>query len=226
LLEVFLQAVGKHLPAFAQARCSITGPGRRRFDRVAVLVELALAARSGFDRKRLAHARPDAVRGAPLAGDELIRQHFDQQQLHGNAVPERILFVAADAHALAQVRRAGEHRRFPVQAGLAQALAKVLVEVQQAGFVTQTLAVGRVADHQAFLVLVRARLEGRDFALVDLDPLAQAGTLDVVAARLDQARVGFVAANPQRRLGRPAAARSTASSWSFSTTPARGRARR
>jgi hypothetical protein len=141
-------------------------------------------------------------RGAALAGDELIRQHLDQQQLaRQRAVPERILLVAADAHALAQLRRAGEHRRFPAQAGLAQALAKVLVEVQQAGFVAQTLAVGRVADHQAFLVLVRARLEGRDFALVDLDPLAQAGALDVVAARLDQARVGFVAANPQRRLG-------------------------
>jgi hypothetical protein len=69
--------------------------------------------------------------------------------------------VAADAHALAQLRRAGEHRRFPAHAGLAQALAEVLVEVQQAGFVTQTLAVGWVADHQAFLVLVRARLEGR-----------------------------------------------------------------
>jgi hypothetical protein len=109
--------------------------------------------------------------------------------------------VAADAHALAQLRRAGEHRRFPAHAGLAQALAQVLVEVQQAGFVAQTLAVGRVADHQAFLVLVRARLEGRHFALVDLDPLAQAGALDVVAARLDQPRVGLVAANPQRRLG-------------------------
>jgi len=109
--------------------------------------------------------------------------------------------VAADAHALAQLRRAGEHRRFPAHAGLAQALAKVLVEVQQAGFVTQALAVRGVADDQAFLVLVRAWLEGADFALVDLHPVAQAGTLDVVAPRLDQPRVGFVTANPQWRLG-------------------------
>ncbi|MNQ84355.1 hypothetical protein D3C85_994810 [compost metagenome] len=109
--------------------------------------------------------------------------------------------MAADTHALAQVRRAGEHRRFPVQAGLTQALAEVLVEVEQARLITQTLAVRRVADHQAFLVLVRARLERRDFALVDLDPLAQAGTLDVVAARLNQPWIGFVAADPQWCLG-------------------------
>ncbi|MNI15554.1 hypothetical protein D3C73_688540 [compost metagenome] len=109
--------------------------------------------------------------------------------------------MAADAHALAQVRGAGEHRGFPVEASLTQAFAKVLVEVEQARLVAQTLAVWWVADHQAFLVLVRTRLEGRDFTLVDLDPLTEAGTLDVVAARLNQARVGFVTANPQRRLG-------------------------
>ena len=155
-------------------------------------------------------------RGTTLAGDELVRQYLDQQQLaRQGAVPERILLVAADAHALAQVRRAGEHRRFPVQAGLTQTFAEVLVEVEQARLVAQTLAVWRVADHQAFLVLVRTRLEGRDFALVDLDPLAQAGTFDVVAARLNQARVGFVTANPQRWLGQAGRGRSVASSWSF-----------
>jgi hypothetical protein len=80
---------------------------------------------------------------AALAGDELVGLQLEQQQLaRQGAVPERVLLVAADAHALAQLRRAGEHRRFPAHAGLAQALAEVLVEVQQAGFVTQTLAVG------------------------------------------------------------------------------------
>jgi len=142
------------------------------------------------------------LRGATLASDKLVRQHFDQQQLaRQRAVPERILFVAADAHALAQIRGAGEYRRFPVQAGLTQALAKVLIEVQQAGFVTQTLAVRRVADHQTFLVLVRTRLERRDFALIDLDPFAQAGAFDVVAARLDQSWIGFITSDPQRWLG-------------------------
>ncbi|MNZ16764.1 hypothetical protein D3C78_337440 [compost metagenome] len=109
--------------------------------------------------------------------------------------------MATDTHALAQVRRASEHRRFPVQAGLAQTLAKILVEVQQAGFIAQALAVWRVADHQAFLVLVRARLEAADFALVDLHPVAQACALNVVAPRLDQARVGFITTDPQRWTG-------------------------
>ncbi len=37
--------------------------------------------------------------------------------------------------------------------------------------------------------------------MVDLHPVAQAGTLDVVAARLDQPRVSLVATDPQRWLG-------------------------
>lgn len=109
--------------------------------------------------------------------------------------------MAADAHALAQVRSTGEHRRFPAQARLAQTLAEVLIEVQQAGFITQTLAIRRVADHQAFLVLVRARLESTDFALLDLDPVAEACAFDVVTGGLDQARICLVATNPQRWLG-------------------------
>ena len=115
--------------------------------------------------------------------------------------------MAADTHALAQVRRAGEHCGFPAHTGLAQAFAEVLIEIQQAGFVTQALTVGWVADHQTFLILIRARLERAHFALVHLDPVAQAGAFDVVACGLDQARVGFVATYPQRRLvhadGRP-----------------------
>ena len=140
----------------------------------------------------------------PLTGNELLGLHLDQQQLAGQrTVPERILLVTAQAHALAQFRRAGEYRRLPAQAGLAQTLAKVLVEVQQAGFVAQAFAVWRVADHQALLILVRARLETAQLALIDLHPVGQAGTLDVIAPRLDQARVGFVTTNPQRRLGQP-----------------------
>ncbi|MNJ21204.1 hypothetical protein D3C77_155510 [compost metagenome] len=85
---------------------------------------------------------------------------------------------------------------------MTQTLAEVLVEVQQAGFITQTLAIGRVTDHQALLVLVWTRLETAYLALVDFHPVAKTGTLDVVAARLDQPRVGFVATNPQRRTGK------------------------
>ncbi|VFT10908.1 Uncharacterised protein [Pseudomonas aeruginosa] len=109
--------------------------------------------------------------------------------------------MAADTHALAQFRRPGEHPGAPADAALAQALAEVLVEIQQAGFVAEALAIGRVADHQAGLALVRARLESRQFALVDLHPVGHSGTLDIVARRLDQARIGLVAANPQRRPG-------------------------
>lgn len=109
--------------------------------------------------------------------------------------------MAADTHALAQFRRPGEHPGAPADAALAQALAEVLVEIQQAGFVAEALAIGRVADHQAGLALVRARLESRQFALVDLHPVGHSGTLDIVARRLDQARVSLVAANPQRRPG-------------------------
>lgn len=118
LLEVLLQAVGEHLCAFRQA-CRLAG--NSRWAAGLAIVGLGLAA---------------------LASDELIRLNLEQQQLaRQGAVPEGILLVAADAHALAQLRRAGEHRCFPAHAGLAQALAKVLVEVQQAGFVTQALAV-------------------------------------------------------------------------------------
>ncbi|MCY1354067.1 hypothetical protein D9M69_404260 [compost metagenome] len=173
LLEVLLQPIGEHLATFAEA-C-------RFATRCGAFALLTLA---------------------PFAGHELLRQHFQQQQLAGQgAVPEGVLLVAADAHALAQLRGAGEDRRLPAQAGLAQALAEVLVEVEQAGFVAQALAIGRVADHQALLVLVRTRFEGGQLALVDLHPVAQAGALDVVAAGLDQPRVGFVTANPQRRPG-------------------------
>jgi hypothetical protein len=229
-LEVLLQAVGEHLPAFAQARLlDHRRRGWRGLDRVAVLVELALLRLvRGLIVGGLLALGLTLLRGTTLAGDELVRLDFDQQQLaRQRAVPERILFVAADAHALAQVRRAGEHRRFPVQAGLTQTLAEVLVEVEQARFITQTLAVRRVADHQAFLVLVRTRLEGRDFALIDLDPFAQAGALDVVAARLNQARVGFVTTNPQmaawpgRQRRVPVLLRGA-----FSTAPGRDPARR
>lgn len=199
-----MQAVRKHLPAFAQARLlDHRCRSWRWLDRVAVLVELAfLRLVRGLIVSRLLALGLTLFRGTTLAGDELIRQHFDQQQFaRQRAVPERILFVAADAHALAQIRRAGEHRRFPVQAGLTQALAEVLVEIQQAGFVAETLAVRWVADDQTFLVLIRTRLEGRDFALVDLDPLAQASTLNVVAAWLNQTWVSFITTNPQRWLG-------------------------
>ena len=185
LLEVLLQAVGKHLPAFAQ-------PGLLLHHRLGAL--LATGDLLALDLALL--------RGAALASDELLRQHLDQQQLaRQGAVPEGVLFVAANAHALAQVRGAGEHRRFPVHAGLTQTLAEILVEVQQAGLIAQALTIGRVTDHQTGLVLVRTRLEGSQFALVDLDPVRQPGALDVVAPRLDQARIGLITTNPQRRLG-------------------------
>ena len=109
--------------------------------------------------------------------------------------------MAADAHALAKVRGGREHRGLPAEASLAQALAEVLIEIKKARLVTQTLAVGRVADDKPLLVLVRARLESPDVALVDADPARQPGALDIVAPRLDQAWIGFVATNPQRRSG-------------------------
>jgi len=199
-----LQAIGKHLPAFAQAR--LLDHHRGRLDRVAVLVELLVPGRR-FDVGRqiglgLLALSLTLLGSTTLASHELIRHHLDQQQLaRQGAVPERILLVATDTHALAQVRSTGKYRRLPVQTGLTQAFAEVLVEVEQARLITQTLAVGRVTDHQAFLVLVRARLEGRDFALVNLDPVAQARTLDIVARWLDQARIGFITTNPQRWLG-------------------------
>src|SRR5690606_41441713 len=96
------------------------------------------------------------------------------------------------------LRRPGEDRRLPAQAGLAQALAQVLIEVQQAGLIAQTLAVGRVADHQAGLAPVGARLEGGQLALIDAHPLAESGALDAVARRLEQPRVSLVAGDPQR----------------------------
>ncbi len=109
--------------------------------------------------------------------------------------------MAADTHAFAEVRCGSEHRSLPAQAGLAQALAQVLVEIKKAGLVTQAFAVRRVADDQPFLVLVWARLETPDVTLVDTNPARQSGALDVVATRLDQTRIGFVATNPQRWSG-------------------------
>ncbi|MCY1505235.1 hypothetical protein D9M68_394350 [compost metagenome] len=173
LLEVLLQAVGEHLAALGETR--------------------------GLGTRRDAVTLPGRT---PFASHELFRQHLEQQQLaRQGAVPEGVLLVAADSHALAQFRRTGEYRRFPAHASLAQALTEVLVEVQQARFVAQALAIGRVADDQPLLVLVRARLEGCQLALVDLHPVAESGALDVVAARLDQARVRLIATNPQRRPG-------------------------
>ena len=107
--------------------------------------------------------------------------------------------MAANTHALAQVRRAREHSRLPVQTGLTQALAQVLVEIEQARLIAQALAIRRVTNDQAFLVLIRARFERRNFTLVNLDPVTQTGALDVVARRLDQARIGFITPNPQWR---------------------------
>src|SRR5690606_39946390 len=73
-----------------------------------------------------------------LARDELIRLDVDQQQLaRQRTVPEGVLFVAANAHALAQLGGAGEDRRVPVQTRLAQALAEILIEIQQARLVAQ-----------------------------------------------------------------------------------------
>src|SRR5690606_34779745 len=91
--------------------------------------------------------------------------------------------------------------RLPAQTGLAQALAKMLVEVQQAGFITQPLAIGRVAYQQTMLSLIRPRFEGSQLALVDFHPVSQSGPLDIVACRGNQTRVSLIATNPQRRLG-------------------------
>ncbi|MNN26719.1 hypothetical protein D3C81_1402340 [compost metagenome] len=175
LLEVLLQAIGEHLAALAEA-CRLAA-------RCGAVGLLALAA---------------------FAGHELLRHYLQQQQLAGQgAVPEGVLLVAADAHALAQLRGAGEDAGAPAQTALAQTLAKVLVEIEQARLVAEAFAIGRVADHQAALALVRARLESRQLALIHLHPLAQARALDIVARRLDQPGIGLVTANPQRRLRQP-----------------------
>src|SRR3546814_452909 len=137
------------------------------------------------------------MRGGALTGHELIQLDLDQQQLaRQRTVPERVLLVTADAHALAEIRRGGEYRGFPAQAGLAQAFAEVLVEIEKARLVAEALTIGRIADHQALLILVRARLEVADITLIDLDPAGQPSAFDVVASRLDQPRIGLIAANP------------------------------
>src|SRR5690606_13762232 len=176
LTQVFLQAIGEHLPAFAEKRqrYGLLGLGRT------------------------------LIRRRTLTGDELIQLDLDQQQLaRQRAVPECVLLVAANAHAPPQFRRRGEDAGFPAQAGLPQTLTQVLVEINQARLVTQALAVGWVADHQALLILIRTRFESRHVTLIDPDPTGQPRALDVVAGWLDQARIGLIAANPQRWPGQP-----------------------
>src|SRR3546814_14836603 len=121
------------------------------------------------------------MRGGALTGHELIQLDLDQQQLaRQRTVPERVLLVTADAHALAEIRRGGEYRGFPAQAGLAQAFAEVLVEIEKARLVAEALTIGRFAAHQALLILVRARLDVADITLVDLDPAGQPSAFAVV----------------------------------------------
>src|SRR3546814_17332027 len=83
--------------------------------------------------------------GAALTCHELIQLDLDQQQLaRQRTVPERVLLVTADAHALAEIRRGGEYRGFPAQSGLAQAFDDVLVEVEKAHHVAEARTTGRI----------------------------------------------------------------------------------
>ena len=111
--------------------------------------------------------------------------------------------MAADAHAPTQLGITGEDRRLPAGALRTQYIAELLVEIDQAGGIPQTFTVGRIADDQASLAAVRIGRKGSQLALVDLDPFSQAGPLDIVAQRLQQARIGFIATNPQRRPSQP-----------------------
>ncbi len=109
----------------------------------------------------------------------------------------------------------GKHPGAPADAALAQALAEVLVEIA-AGWLRR-----RDARHRAGCRSpgrsgpCRARLESRQFALVDLHPVGHSGTLDIVAP------AGSGAGRPRSRessnggLARPVAARCWASSWSL-----------
>src|SRR5690606_9544765 len=107
LTQVLLQTIGEHLPAFAET-CQL-GLG--------LLISLACFL---------------PCRCRALTGDELVQLDLDQQQLAGQgAVPEGVLLVTANAHALTQVGRRRQHRRFPAETGLAQALTKVLVQINQ-----------------------------------------------------------------------------------------------
>src|SRR5690606_36117503 len=110
------------------------------------------------------------------------------------AVPERVLLMAADAHALAEIRCSGEYPGLPAQTGLTQPPAEILIVIQQARFIPQTLAIRRITYDQPLLVLVGTRLESRYVTLVDANPAGQSGTFDVIASRLNQARIGFVTA--------------------------------
>src|SRR5690606_28348144 len=116
-------------------------------------------------------------------------------------VEQRVLLVAADTHAPAQLGVAGEDRRLPPGAFPTQYLAQLLVQVDQTRGLAQALTVRRIADNQTGLPPVRMGCEGSQLALVDLDPFAQPGALDVVAQRLQQTRIGLVAANPRGRTG-------------------------
>ena len=76
-LQILLQPVGEHLPALTEAR---------QF-RYGFLFALAFSG------------------GRSLTSDELIQLDLDQQQLaRQSPVPESVLLVATDAHALAQIR--------------------------------------------------------------------------------------------------------------------------
>jgi hypothetical protein len=136
LLEVLLQAVGKHLRPFRQPR------------RLAGL-------QAGW---RTSVPSGCASRRSPVTNWSGCT--LNSSSLHGKAPFQNAYCLWLRMPMRLPSSGAPVNTALPAHAGLAQALAEVLVEVQQAGFVTQTLAVGRVADHQAFLVLVRARLEG------------------------------------------------------------------
>ena len=64
--------------------------------------------------------------------------------------------MATDTHALAQIWIAGKDRRLPAFTLLTQHFTEFLIQVDQAGRLTEAFTIGRVAYHQALLALVGA----------------------------------------------------------------------
>ncbi len=98
------------------------------------------------------------------------------------------------AHVLAQVRVAGEHRRAPAEEALPQHLPEQGVELGQAGFRPHALAV-RGIGHQQPLVAFTPRGAVGQLAALEMHPSGKARLLQVGERVADGARVLVIAAD-------------------------------
>ena len=117
-----------------------------------------------------------------------------QQFAFDGAVVEHVHLVRTQAHHLAEIRIAGEHRRTPAFITALEHLTQHAIQARQFRFLAKAFAIGRIHHHQAGMLDVLAATI-REITPLDVHQPGEPGLLHIGQCHPHRSRVVIVTAN-------------------------------